>query len=50
MKELGAANAMRFLTQFRAGYGDYTAEREQLFENDTVKSIVAGINAKRSNV
>lgn len=48
IQELGAVDAMRFLNQFQVGSGDYTAEREQLFKNDTVKSIVAGIRAQRS--
>jgi len=49
VKALGAVDTMRFLNQFRAGNGDYTGEREQLFKGDTVKSIVADIKAKRSN-
>ena len=48
IQELGAVDAMRFLNQFQVGNGDYTAEREQLFKDDTVKSIVAGIRAQRS--
>ena len=48
IQELGAVDAMRFLNQFQVGSGDYTAEREQLFKTDTVKSIVAGIRAQRS--
>lgn len=48
IQELGAVDAMRFLNQFQVGSGDYTAEREQLFKDDTVKSLVAGIKAQRS--
>jgi len=48
IQELGAVDAMRFLNQFQVGSGDYTAEREQLFKDDTVKSIVAAIRAPRS--
>lgn len=47
VQELGAIDAMRFLNQLRAGNGDYTAQREDIFKNDTVKSIVAGIKAQR---
>jgi predicted sugar kinase len=43
-----AVDAMRFLNQFQVGSGDYTEEREELFQNDTVKSIVAVIKAQRS--
>ncbi|MCF8209902.1 MAG: hypothetical protein K9K38_10940 [Rhodoferax sp.] len=48
IQELGAVDAMRFLNQFQVGNGDYTAEREHLFKDDAVKSIVAGIRAQRS--
>ena len=48
IQELGVIDAMRFLNQFRAGNGDYTAERETLFKGETVKSIVADIKALRS--
>ena len=48
VQELGVVDTMRFLNQFRAGNGDYTAEREQLFKGESVKSIAAGIKAQRS--
>lgn len=48
IQELGIIDAMRFLNQFRAGSGDYTVEREQLFKGESVKSILAGIKAQRS--
>ena len=48
VQELGVVDAMRFLSQFRAGNGDYTAERKQLFKGESVKSIAAGIKAQRS--
>lgn len=47
IQELGAIDTMRFLNQFRAGNGDYTKAREQLFKDESVKSIVAGIKAMR---
>jgi hypothetical protein len=47
VKELGAVDTLRFLSQFRAGSGNYTAEREQLFKGESVQSIVANIKAKR---
>ncbi|MDN5850422.1 MAG: hypothetical protein L0H63_12435 [Nitrococcus sp.] len=49
VQELGVVDAMRFLNQFRTGSGDYTAEREQLFEGESVKSIAAGIKAQRND-
>lgn len=47
IQELGVIDTMRFLNQFRMGDGDYTVERESLFKNDSVKSIVADIKAQR---
>ncbi len=48
IQELGVVDTLRFLNQFRAGSGDYTTEREQLFKDESVKSIAAGIKAKRN--
>jgi hypothetical protein len=47
IKELGIVDAMRFLNQFRPGSGDYTAEREAVYEKETVASVLAGIKAAR---
>ena len=38
---------MRFLNQFWAGNGDYAAERETLFKDESVKSSVANVKALR---
>ena len=38
---LGVVDTARFLQQFGAGQGDYTAERAALFEDATVESLVA---------
>lgn len=48
IQELGVVDAIRFLNQFRAGSGNYTKEREQLYEGKTVKDIVAEIKARRT--
>ena len=48
IQELGVIDAMRFLNQFQMGSGDYSSEREKLFKDDTVKSIVAEIKARRT--
>jgi hypothetical protein len=48
VQELGIIDAMRFFNQFRSGHGDYTVEREQLFKDESVKSIVAQIKAQRN--
>ena len=49
IQELGVVDAIRFLNQFRVGSGNYTVEREQLFEGMSVKDIVAEIKAQRTN-
>lgn len=50
IQELGVIDAMRFLSQFRAGNGDYTSEREHFLKDETVTSIVASIETQRSGV
>ena len=48
MKELGVVDTLRFLGQFRAGSGDYTAHREKLFQGLSVAEIAAQIRARRT--
>ncbi|MGH8584050.1 MAG: hypothetical protein ACREWG_14980 [Gammaproteobacteria bacterium] len=48
IQALGVVDTIRFLNQFRAGSGNYTVEREQLFEGMSVKDIVAEIKARRT--
>ena len=48
IQELGVVDTLRFLSQFRAGSGDYTTEREHLFKGETVRSIVSDIKAERN--
>ncbi|MFM7571662.1 MAG: hypothetical protein ACKO4S_00760 [Snowella sp.] len=40
-KEVGVANTIRFLNQFSTSYGNYTEERENLFEDLTLNEILA---------
>ncbi len=46
-RELGAVNAVRFLKQFTAGFGDYTKERDMLFDQKTLEEIVGEIESRR---
>ncbi len=39
---------MRFVGQFTTGYGDYTAERNELFGDMTLDDMIAAIKARRS--
>ena len=42
-RELGVVNAVRFLRQFTAGFGDYTVEREILFGEKRLGEILEEI-------
>lgn len=50
LKELGVVDTIRFLGQFRAGSGDYTAQRAKLIEGLSVAEIAEQIRAGRGNV
>jgi len=50
-KEIGIADTVRFLNQFSAGYGDYTREREILFEDLTLEETLSATRrARRGHV
>jgi len=40
-RELGVVATVRFLSQFTTGYGNYTEERESLFEGLTLDQALA---------
>ena len=48
-KALGIANTIRFLSQFTTGYGNYTEEKEKIFENMSLKDIVKEIKDMRKS-
>ena len=39
-RELGPVAAVRFLSQFHTGYGDYTEDRDRLFEGLTLQQML----------
>jgi predicted aspartyl protease len=43
IREMGVASAMRFLSQFRAGSGDYTKERGQWLDDLSLGQIASAI-------
>lgn len=45
-RELGSTDTLRFVNQFTTGLGDYTAEREQLFAEETLEQILSAIKTK----
>ena len=42
-RELGVVDAVRFLRQFTTGFGEYTEEREALFDGRSLAEIVEEI-------
>ena len=47
-KEIGIANTIRFINQFAIGYGNYTQERERIFEDMTLEEILSEIMKMRN--
>ena len=47
-RELGVADTIRFLSQYRRGAGNYTRDRDQFFKQTTVAELVADIKAWKS--
>jgi len=50
IKEMGVVDTLRFLSQFQVGTGDYTVERQQLFQGMSVKEIIREIKAQEEVV
>ncbi len=48
-REIGIVDTLRFINQYTAGYGDYTAQREELFAGMTLDSIVSEIKESREH-
>jgi len=46
-REMGIVNTIRFVNQFIIGYGNYTEEREALFEDMSLDEIIAEIKRTR---
>lgn len=46
-RELGAVGMVRFLQQFETGRGDYTTERHEWLDQDTVQDVVQQIRERR---
>jgi hypothetical protein len=47
VREMGVVDALRFLSQFSHGSGDYTKEREQWLDDLSLEQITSEIKAKR---
>jgi hypothetical protein len=46
-REIGLVDTLRFVGQFTVGYGDYTAERDELFGDMTLDDMIVGIKQRR---
>jgi hypothetical protein len=46
-ESLGSVDTIRFLQQFDAGHGDYTAERRRILGNPTIDNVLKKIMARR---
>jgi hypothetical protein len=46
-RELGIVDTVRFLTQFSAGFGNYTRDRDTLFRNLAMEDILSEIRRTR---
>lgn len=49
IKEIGIADTLRFIGQFSTGYGNYTAERQQLFAGQSLDDILTAIKRDRQS-
>ena len=47
VREMGVVDALRFLSQFSSGIGDYTQERERWLDDLSLEQITSEIKAKR---
>jgi hypothetical protein len=47
-REIGLVDTMRFVGQFTVGYGNYTEERDEMFEDMTLDDMIAAIKRRRS--
>ena len=47
IREIGVVDTIRFLNQFRTGAGNYTIERDQLFQGMSVQDLIREIKAQR---
>jgi hypothetical protein len=47
IREMGVVDALRFLSQFRVGSGDYTKERERWLDDLSLERITSEIKANR---
>ena len=47
-RALGPAGMLRFLMQFESGHGNYSEDRHEWLEHETIDSIMESIRQRRS--
>ncbi len=47
-KEMGPADAARFISQFTTGFGNYTEERKKLFAGLTLEEVAREIRSGKA--
>lgn len=48
-REIGIVDTLRFINQYTAGYGDYTAQREELFAGMTLDEMTSEMKRRRKS-
>ena len=48
-RDLGAVGLLRFLQQFETGHGDYTTDRHEWLDQDSVDAIVRDVKERRKH-
>ncbi|MEM7802155.1 MAG: hypothetical protein AAF633_23380 [Chloroflexota bacterium] len=49
-REMGVVNTVRFINQYTNGFGNYTEERRELFEEVTLEDLVSQIKQRRNTL
>ncbi len=47
-RELGVANAVRFINQFTSGTGNYTEDRREIYAGMTLEDLISEIKQRRT--
>jgi uncharacterized membrane protein YGL010W len=49
-KHMGVVDTFRFVNQFTTGHGNYTQERDALFDHLTLDDIISAIEKRRDSL
>lgn len=48
MRELGLVGMVRFMQQFETGYGDYSRDRHQWLDDQTMDTVLRRLRTRRA--